>query len=112
MLQLAARRRRQRVKRTLIAGSRWQARERLTGTLSDPISLVAAEIHHGLGAAGAHAGRLAISYSRRVPTQHKSQTVAKTMDWSCVHRMKWIGIHAASGSNGPKIKLRITEIKF
>ncbi|MBR0835238.1 hypothetical protein JQ612_18795 [Bradyrhizobium manausense] len=29
----------------------------MAGTLGDPISLVAAEIHHGLGAASAHAGR-------------------------------------------------------
>jgi hypothetical protein len=27
-------------------------------------------------------------------------------------RMKWIGIHAVSGSNGPKIKLRIDPLKF
>jgi hypothetical protein len=37
---------------------------------SDPVSLVAAEIHHGLGPAGINATCSESSYSKHVPTPH------------------------------------------
>ncbi|MGX4804706.1 hypothetical protein [Bradyrhizobium guangdongense] len=96
----------------MIAGSRLQAHQHLAGARSDPISLVAAEIHHGLGAAGAHAWRLGLSYSRSVPTQHKPQNQLKSVTYGLVQCMKWIEVHAPSGSNGPKIELRIDMINI
>ncbi|WP_143270155.1 hypothetical protein [Bradyrhizobium sp. Ghvi] len=96
----------------MIAGSRLQAHKHLAGARSDPISLVAAEIHHGLGAAGAHAGRHGSLYSRSVPTQHKPQNQVKSVIYVFVRCMKWIKVHAASGSNGLKIKPRIDLINL
>jgi hypothetical protein len=39
-------------------------------SLGDPVSLVAADIHHGLGPADITAASLEIPYSRRVPTRY------------------------------------------
>jgi hypothetical protein len=38
--------------------------------LGDPVSLVAADIHHGPGPADITAANLEIPYSRRVPTRY------------------------------------------
>jgi hypothetical protein len=48
---------------------RFEGQRRIGEIRSDPISLVAAEIHLGKRPAGIYGGWLALTYSNRVPVQ-------------------------------------------
>jgi hypothetical protein len=48
---------------------------------SDPISLIAAEIHRGYWPAGINGGWLEYPYSKHVPVQHDQKIIIYSMHW-------------------------------